>query len=111
MTVSDSMRALVSLGTLLVLTVVALVAPSRNRTSPPVRVPEPSAVPHRTWNHGQSGPPNLAPAPRSVSGNPIPEPEPPTYGDGLDDLRAELSPLVRRWLAQREQTSTAGVER
>lgn len=29
----------------------------------------------------------------------------PVYGDGLDDVRAELSPLVRRWLAQREATS------
>ncbi|TQN33514.1 hypothetical protein FHX37_3536 [Haloactinospora alba] len=36
-------------------------------------------------------------------------PEPhvsPTYGDGIDDVRAELSPLVRQWLAQREENMT-----
>ncbi|WP_141924900.1 hypothetical protein [Haloactinospora alba] len=38
-----------------------------------------------------------------------PEPAPPTYGDGLDDVREALSPLVRRWLSQREEKSTVGV--
>ncbi|TQN30633.1 hypothetical protein FHX37_0515 [Haloactinospora alba] len=40
---------------------------------------------------------------------PAPEPSaPPAYGDGLDDLRAELSPLVRAWKSQREE-NRAGV--
>ncbi|TQN30410.1 hypothetical protein FHX37_0288 [Haloactinospora alba] len=43
---------------------------------------------------------------------PAPEPSaPPMYGDGLDDVRAELSPLVRQWLSQREQTTPVGVVR
>ncbi|WP_170181574.1 hypothetical protein [Haloactinospora alba] len=29
------------------------------------------------------------------------KPRPP-YGDGLDDVRAELSPLVRQWVDQHE---------
>ncbi|TQN27818.1 hypothetical protein FHX37_4548 [Haloactinospora alba] len=44
----------------------------------------------------------------------VPAPEssaPPVYGDGLDDVRAELSPLVRQWLGQREQTTPVGVVR
>ncbi|TQN27742.1 hypothetical protein FHX37_4471 [Haloactinospora alba] len=36
---------------------------------------------------------------------------PPVYGDGLDDVRAELSPLVHQWLSQREQTAPAGTVR
>ncbi|TQN33397.1 hypothetical protein FHX37_3412 [Haloactinospora alba] len=36
---------------------------------------------------------------------------PPAFGDGLDDVRAELSPLVRQWLSQREEKSTVGVVR
>ncbi|TQN33243.1 hypothetical protein FHX37_3248 [Haloactinospora alba] len=40
-----------------------------------------------------------------------PDPTPPAHGDGLDDVRAELSPLVRQWLAQREEKSTVGVVR
>ncbi|WP_141924784.1 hypothetical protein [Haloactinospora alba] len=40
-----------------------------------------------------------------------PEPVTPIYGDGLDGVRAELSPLVRQWLAQRDQESTMGVIR
>ncbi|WP_141925695.1 hypothetical protein [Haloactinospora alba] len=43
---------------------------------------------------------------------PAPEPSaPPAHEDGLDDVRAELSPLVRQWLSQREQKSTVGVVR
>ncbi|TQN30332.1 hypothetical protein FHX37_0206 [Haloactinospora alba] len=38
-------------------------------------------------------------------------PAPPAHEDGLDDVRAELSPLVRQWLSQREQKSTVGVVR
>ncbi|TQN30402.1 hypothetical protein FHX37_0279 [Haloactinospora alba] len=42
----------------------------------------------------------------------MPEPSaPPTYEDGLDDVRAELSPLVRQWLSQREQKNRVGVVR
>ncbi|TQN32937.1 hypothetical protein FHX37_2926 [Haloactinospora alba] len=44
----------------------------------------------------------------------VPAPEPsasPTYGDGLDDVRKELSPLVRQWLSQHEQANTVGVAR
>ncbi|TQN30153.1 hypothetical protein FHX37_0014 [Haloactinospora alba] len=42
---------------------------------------------------------------------PAPGPSaPPAYGDGLDDLRAELSPLVRAWKSQREE-NRAGVVR
>ncbi|TQN28522.1 hypothetical protein FHX37_3867 [Haloactinospora alba] len=43
---------------------------------------------------------------------PAPDPSaPPAYGDGLDDVRAELSPLVRQWLSQREQANAVGVVR
>ncbi|TQN33188.1 hypothetical protein FHX37_3189 [Haloactinospora alba] len=41
-----------------------------------------------------------------------PEPlAPPAYGDGLDDVREALSPLVREWVSQREQTTPVGVVR
>ncbi|WP_141923636.1 hypothetical protein [Haloactinospora alba] len=61
---------------------------------------------HRQERKHKSG---LCPACGAV----VPAPEsstPPTHDDGLDDVRAELSPLVRRWLAQHEE-NRAGVVR
>ncbi|WP_141926015.1 hypothetical protein [Haloactinospora alba] len=47
----------------------------------------------------------------ACGGPTTPDPARPVYDDGLDDVRDALSPLVRQWLSQREQKSTAGVTR
>ncbi|WP_141925764.1 hypothetical protein [Haloactinospora alba] len=59
---------------------------------------------HRQQREEQGACPacGAAPAPES--------PAPPVYGDGLDDVRAELSPLVRQWLDQHEENRAEVVQ-
>lgn len=122
------MRTLTSLWTLAVVLGLALFPPTRYRdrrsatarsfTVPPPRVPEAlpepiaDTLPEPEWlDPTETDParPYVRELERQRGRTATPPPAPRVYGDGLDDVRAELSPLVRLWLSQRRQETPVEV--